>query len=520
MPQAQAAGLYSAQRARRALFHTIIFRVLSQGATALGYIVLVRGLSEQSLGVFSLLYSVIPLIGTVASLGLDQALKRYQPEYLRTHNLAGAAWLVRLVSLARLVSNVVLLGLLFLAWNWLAPRFHLSGHRADFGLFILVVLLYFQTAILQSALAAHMLQRFSVGSLTALAVVKTLAYLALREMGMFNLQTAIISDTIAYAVCYLVLFVAYRRECRLAPADRHYKSDPEERKRLGRYALANNFNDAGSLLLYVQTDNFFIAALMSQVAVGTYAFYVRLNEMVSSWTPVRVFENVVQPLFFSIKQEEATERLPRYFTLLIDINMALQWPLVVYTALYNREIVSVLFAGKFIEYASLLPIVVGFAVVTTVFAVPITMVAQYQEKATLILRSQLFGLYQIAAMLVLVPLAGLYGAAIATGTLHLGRNAYVWWNVRDSARWKNAAAVLSIGTVAWGTATALCLAAKMFVPSAWGNLLCGGMICAATGLLYLRSPAIALSDRQILANVLHGRESALLRWIGILPRTS
>src|SRR5689334_18656061 len=87
MPDAEAAGLYSAQRARRALLHTIFFRVLSQGATALGYILLVRGLSEQSLGVFSLLYSVIALIGTVASLGLDQVLKRYQPEYLRAQNL-------------------------------------------------------------------------------------------------------------------------------------------------------------------------------------------------------------------------------------------------------------------------------------------------------------------------------------------------------------------------------------------------------------------------------------------------
>ena len=69
--------LYSRGRARRALFLTVAFRAVSQAATALSFVVLVRGLTEQSLGVYSLLYSVIPVIGTVLSLGLDQVLKRF-----------------------------------------------------------------------------------------------------------------------------------------------------------------------------------------------------------------------------------------------------------------------------------------------------------------------------------------------------------------------------------------------------------------------------------------------------------
>src|SRR5664279_4147238 len=96
--------LYSPGRARRAIFHTIGFRAVSQVASVLGYIVLVRALTEHSLGVFSLLYSIIPVIGTVASLGLDQVLKRFQPEYLQSGNLQGSAWLMRAVTIARLFS--------------------------------------------------------------------------------------------------------------------------------------------------------------------------------------------------------------------------------------------------------------------------------------------------------------------------------------------------------------------------------------------------------------------------------
>src|SRR5579863_2593027 len=124
-------SLYSRARARSALLNTVGFRAISQLATVLSFLLLVRGLSEQSLGVFNLLYSVIPVIGTVASLGLDQVLKRYQPEYLQSGNLAAAAWLTHIVMRLRLLSNVVVLVLIALGWSLVAPVFHLTAHRAD-----------------------------------------------------------------------------------------------------------------------------------------------------------------------------------------------------------------------------------------------------------------------------------------------------------------------------------------------------------------------------------------------------
>ena len=171
--------LYSRGRARRALFHTVVFRAVSQLATMLSFVVLVRGLSEQSLGLYSLLYSVIPVITTLASLGLDQVLRRYQPEYLQAGNVSAAHWLLGVVIRVRLISNLVLIGLLLLAWNLVAPVFHLTDQRANFALFSIVVVLYFQTNILQSSLASHMLQSYSVGSVALLALGKLAAYSAI-----------------------------------------------------------------------------------------------------------------------------------------------------------------------------------------------------------------------------------------------------------------------------------------------------------------------------------------------------
>jgi O-antigen/teichoic acid export membrane protein len=73
-------ALYSPEKARRSIFNTIGYRAISQLATFVGYVVLVRALSEQSFGIYSLLYAFIPVISTAASLGLEQTLRRYQPE--------------------------------------------------------------------------------------------------------------------------------------------------------------------------------------------------------------------------------------------------------------------------------------------------------------------------------------------------------------------------------------------------------------------------------------------------------
>ena len=46
---------------------------------------------------------------------------------------------------------------------------------------------------------------------------------------------------------------------------------------------------------------------------------------------------------------------------------------------------------------------------------------------------------------------------------------------------------------------------------------CGGVVCALGVLLYVRSPAICASDRELLGKLFHGRESRWMRGLGLLP---
>jgi O-antigen/teichoic acid export membrane protein len=512
--------LYTPQQARRSLFHTIRFRAISQVATVLSYIVLVRGMQEHAFGIYNLFYSFIPVITTLASFGLEQTLRRFQPEYLRSANPLASAWLLRVVAGARFASTVLMIAIILLAWNLIAKHFDLIGYRPDFAIFGVLIILFLQSTILQLSLASHMMHQYSVGSVAAVSVGKLLVYVAITVFGTLTLRAAICADIAAYGLGYILLSIAQRRLRTTAPRPAAFHLEAAERKRLARYALFYHFNDASSLLVYGQTDNFFIGAMLSPVAVATYAFYGKLTEMINNLIPQKLFDNVIQPMFFAVPAAESNARLSRYFTLLIDLNLALQLPAIAFTIVYHREFVQVFFAGKYIQYSDLFPLVLALSIVPSSMSVPISLVAQYHERAGLMLASELFGLYQVGAMLVLVPTLGLYGAALATGSFHALRNFWIWWQLRRQVQWRNIKGVLAMGLLVWGSVIIVCSLLRMLLPQlpAIAQMALGGVICGLGALAFLRSPGISQSDREVLANLMHGPEARFLRWLGLAPR--
>jgi O-antigen/teichoic acid export membrane protein len=511
-------SLYSSGNARRSLIQAAIYRVAAQVSTAVGYVVLVRAMSKEDFGVFNLLYSIIPVMSLFASLGLEQTLRRYQPVYLQTANVAGAAWLFRVISSTRFASNLLLLLAVLVLWNVVAPVFKIGPYRAEFLLFSVAILLHFQCNILQLSFSSHMQQRFSVGSIALMSVVKLVAYAALAWKGRLDLETAILTDTVAFALTFVMLRWAHARHCTPISAGRGFKLEPDERRRMVRYGLYNNFNDMGSLALSTRFDNFFLAGFINPLSVGIYSFYSRLEEMLSNMLPVRMFESVIQPMFFATPKADAPARAPRFFSLLLNMNLILQWPTLAYAVAFHEQIVGVIFGAKYLDDSWLLPMFLAVALINTV-SVPATLVAQYEEKADIVLYSKVFALFNILALFVLVPWLGLYGALLASGSSQTLKNYFIWWHVRDLARWTNAGAALLSSFALWGAVVLACYGIKL-VPGLPGiaMLFIGAVICGAAALLHLRSPALSTSDRQILETVMAGKESRLLRLVGLLPR--
>ena len=510
------APIYTGGRARRSLIDTVTFRVLSQITTALALIIQVRGMTERDFGVYSLLYTFIPVIGTLLSLGLEQVMQRYQPEYLRAGNKIGAAWLMRRIAVGRLATNILIIVVVLLCWNLVAPLFKLTPYRGTFAVFSFLILLQFQSRILQLALGSHMMHRYSVGSRTTLSMVKLVSYGVLYLTHRLTLEAAIFADMLSYGCAYAMLRVIYNRRCLVPEARGRYRPTPDERKRLFRYGLYNNFNDAGVFLLYSTVDNFFIAAYLDTVSVGIYSFYGRLRQMVTNALPAKQFENIIQPMFFAIPATQADRSVPRYFSFLLNMNFLLQWPALAFATAYHHEIVQLVFHGKFIDKSWLMPLLMGFATLN-VIADPVSLVAQYEEKAHVLLLSKLFAAYNILAMFLLVPFLGIYGAAIAGGTAQAMKNFFVWWYVRERAVWTNARAAMLASIGIWGAVVAICYGLKAVIPlPALFQVGLGAVVFIVAGLIYVRSPALSASDREILRTVTPTKAARIMQRLGFL----
>ena len=72
--------------------------------------------------------------------------------------------------------------------------------------------------------------------------------------------------------------------------------------------------------------------------------------------------------------------------------------------------------------------------------------------------------------------------------------------------------------VIWGCVLAAGYALKVALDvPAVVRMAIGVLICVAGWLIYIRSPVLSQSDRDILASVLRGREARVLRWLGVIP---
>ena len=102
------------------------------------------------------------------------------------------------------------------------------------------------------------------------------------------------------------------------------------------------------------------------------------------------------------------------------------------------------------------------------------------------LASELFGLDQVGAMLVLVPSLGLYGAALSTGSFHALRNFWIWWQLRRQVRWRNLKGMLAMGLLVWGSVVVACSLLRLSLPElpAIVQLLIGAVTCGLGALVF------------------------------------
>lgn len=482
-----------AKKSLSAAKYTVVFKVLSQATSLVVAVLLVRALSEHDYGIYHLLYSVIGLLGMVASFGLANTLQRYIPEYYSKGEFRIANNLYRIASIIRLFSNVFILGLGLIFWDLIAPYLKVVAYKQYFMLFTLIILLHMQRGLLEICFDSYFLQKYSQGFSLVFVLIKAVGYTLVVLMKM-NLWHILIIDLLASAIIFSVLQFFYYKKIPIIEG--HLKGiNSGEKKRLIRYAAYYNFNDTGAGLLDANFDNFIIVMYLNPVAVGAYAFCNTITRMIGRLIPVNYLLSVIRPAFFSVGSESDSGQVNQFYQLLVKINYLFNIPIFFFIAIFGEEFIKIFFGGKFLEYRHVLTVVYFFTMINA-FQMPLGLVAQLKEKADIILYSKIFAVYNLIADILLIMYFGIWGAVFATGTAVLGKNIFIWFFVRKEASFKGMGRYFSTSILFWMSVSSIVLVVKQLVSDHTALFIIGFVIFGVSFGLQFRLSLFNSYERQ------------------------
>jgi O-antigen/teichoic acid export membrane protein len=502
----------NARRAKQAAMSIVAWRPIRQIFGAVALLVLVRTMDESSFGAYQVYYSIIGLLATGASFGISNTLARYLPEFFNQNKFYLANRIVTTARWLRLASNILVLSVIWLFWNEISSFLNIVEFADSYLIFAAVAIAYFQARVLIVVFASYLMQRTSLILQTLLPAVKVIGYLIAVKLGI-TVTSVLVADMIAYAVMFFGLRFHYSRHVRSEGGPTAFSKD--ESRRMIRYGLFYNFNDMGHIPVGNRIDTFFIASIIDAASVGAYALGYRVVEIAGRLMPHKFFLDVIRPLFFTLDRVGDSQGVTMYFQILVKLSYLFMVPATAYAAVAHRDIFDVVFGGRYQEFSSLLVWLFCFASLTA-FEKPLTLLMQLHEKAAIILMAKLSGLYNILALLALVPSYGVYGAAVATGSAEMLRQAFQWWFVRHDASFRNMGKFFGLTITGWLIFYALLAWAQNYIGSAIWRLILSTIFGAIWWLGYIRLPLFNLEERSAISRAAGPRSRKVLELIGIL----
>ena len=425
----------------------IIHQIISFGAT----ILLVRALSQEEFGIYSILYAVIPMLNIVGSLGLHNVLQRFLPEYYAGSELRLAGKLAVRVFTIRFIATIVILAAIFTYWDTLSGLVKIKEYKEYFAIFCVCIIAYQQWGLLLVTAESFFLHKIAFTIQIVVVACRAAAYLVCFVKG-YGLWEILVIDSVVYCVLMTAFYVFYIRKVPRAEGERT-QFGATDKRRILRYAFFNNFNSIGIRFMDSGVNYLIVAYFMSPTQVAIFAFCNQLANRFARLNPVSHLTSVIRPAFFSLGLASEEERTVVMVRFLLKCIMWFFIPVFCFSILMGEAFIALVF-GKYQEYSNIFAACVVVSVANAI-GFPISMSAQLRERVDVILYSKIFALLSLAVSVLTVPLWGIWGAVVALGMGHLFKNLFIGWFVRDLLPIRAVASATMQVAIFWGAVTLL-----------------------------------------------------------------
>lgn len=399
----------AAQQLARGTFISFILQAIGAGLIFFSEVILARALSTHGYGLFATVMAWLQVLTMVALLGSNHLLLRFVPAYVAKAEWSLLRGVLRqsrrgtlLVSLGILMSTAMMLAVLSdrlsseLRWAFLIgiaalPLYALSMQRQS----ILRGLHRVATALAPEYIVRPILLILTVAGLVWILKIPVSANIALAINGL------------AVAVAFLLGWFWQRR----AMPVEAMLAYPETRTcEWGRIAIPL-FLIASMQLLIVRMDIILLGALAGREQAGVYAAASRVADLVVF--ALAAANAIVAPMISGFHARDDMAGLQYVMTLLAKGVLVFTAPLVLLVGIFGHAILGIFGEGYQIGYIPLLILVCGQMVNALSGPVDFLMYMTGHQQQSLRILTLASGL-NLALNLLLIPLYGLVGAAIAT----------------------------------------------------------------------------------------------------------
>ncbi len=383
-------------------------RIFSMIVGILTNIIVVRTLGPADFGIYSLILYTAGAIGVFANIGLDQALPRYVAELKVKGNYGIIHSLVNKSLKYRLAILIILSSLLFVLSEPLADFLNNPAMAVYLKITGFILIPSILLTILNSAYSG--LQDFSyVTKFGILLSFLNLAFIVIAIKFGLRITGILVALFLSNLIILLIYFYNFSK---ILPKDTQTK-DASFGDRIKRFAAFSTAIGIIDYIVWNRSGTFFLGIYRTPEEVGYFSVAYNLAFMVLLTIPSLISVTTYPAISKSITMEGISEKVRRYYTLGIKYNALISIPIFVFSVLYMREILSILYTEKFLPAfeASLVIFIIAFLGTLTQ---PSSIIYYAMERNDIILKIGVIGvIITLFSNIILVPLYGLLGASIA-----------------------------------------------------------------------------------------------------------
>jgi O-antigen/teichoic acid export membrane protein len=384
---------------------------------AITTIYILKKLSIYEYGFFNWSLSIIAFVQLITSLGLDQALQRYLPEFDVKNEINLKIELVRVLLFIRIIA-VIFCAIILISTRYKLIRFFdFPVNNANYVIIIAVILGFELISNMLGDTVLVTLFENKYWSLSKL-IYSTVKFLSLIAAVTFNygLYGVFISLAFSEAVLFFLYFFRVNSLLHISYIGIFNQIILPLRK-IFSFSIFLFFQQCAWFLRDKASDILFLSYFCGAGEVAVYSVAYGIPLLLQNLTPASRLRSLLTAYLVRkhIQNNQQNEMLKLYFIVVSKITFFIMVPVFSYLILFSPEIIEYLLDSKYVNAGNLMRLASSFLMIR-IFVYSYSAIIYALEQSKMLLIGSFSAVYNLIANFVLIPKFGAFGAILATGS--------------------------------------------------------------------------------------------------------